>query len=53
MLNEYVFMLGLIRGRLSAIDQISLEDDSLNREWGTLSTIEDNLINLIKLVKER
>ena len=53
MLNEYIFMLGLVRGRLSAIDQLSLENESLNREWGILSAIEDNLIRIIKITKER
>ena len=46
-------MLGVVRNRLLEIDQISLEQDSYNAEWKELSAIEDNLIRLIKIEKDR
>jgi hypothetical protein len=50
---NYKLMLELVRMRLKEIDQISLEEDSYNNEWRELSAMEDNLIRLIKITKER
>jgi len=49
----YEVMLGVVRVRLQDIDQISLEQDTYNKEWKELSAIEDGLIRLIKIEKER
>ena len=49
----YEQMLSDVRNRLKEIDQISLEQDSFNAEWKELSDIEDSLIRLIKIEKER
>lgn len=52
-MSYYKLMLELIRDRLRKIDQISLEEESYNSEWKELSAMEDNLIRLIKIEKER
>lgn len=49
----YETILYAVRARLKAIDQISLEVDTYNDEWKELSAMEDNLIRLIKITKER
>ena len=46
-------MLEIVRMRLTEIDQISLEDESFNAEWKELSAMEDGLIRLIKILKDR
>mgnify|MGYP003646782504 CR=1 FL=1 len=50
---NYEQMLKKIRIRLNEIDQLSLENDSYNKEWLELSKIEDGLIKLIKIEMER
>ena len=49
----YEQMLAMVRHRLAEIDQISLEEDSFNEEWKELSAMEDSLIRVIKIIKER
>lgn len=49
----YQAMLISVRHRLKCIDQISLEDETFNAEWKELSAMEDTLIRLIKITKER
>ena len=49
----YEAMLDTVRSRLTEIDQVSLEDEGYNKEWKELSAMEDCLIRLIKIEKER
>ena len=46
-------MLAMVRHRLAEIDQISLEEESYNAEWKELSDIEQCLIRVIKIIKDR
>ena len=49
----YEIMLEAVRNKLTAIEQISLEQNSYNNEWKELSAMEDHLIRLIKIVRAR
>lgn len=46
-------MLEAVRNKLKAIEQISLEDESYNEEWLQLLVMQNSLIKLTKIVKER